>query len=229
MEKISLDYILDIVNLEKNKRNLNNYVPCYPMLRVEDNKLYIAVMLTNAQTNVWSDQEKTKAEYWCLLDTTTLEVIAFNQTSTKDYITSTLIENTNSTSQKEMSKYEVMKNIEYTNYLLDDIKNDNLPIQKKLSTVLNNEFTIDGENISINDYIMANIEDSIKKKVKELVNLVIETKYSSITFYYDALFNNIIKEYQANQTINYELIKVCIEVMENYYNAIIGIANFFNI
>ena len=47
MDKINLDDILDIVNEEKIKRGLDNYAPCYPMLRVENNKLYIGTILTN--------------------------------------------------------------------------------------------------------------------------------------------------------------------------------------
>lgn len=41
MHKIDLNGILDIVNCEKSRRGLKNYVACYPMMRVEDNKLYI--------------------------------------------------------------------------------------------------------------------------------------------------------------------------------------------
>ena len=54
---------------------------------------------------------------------------------------------------------------EYTNYLLNDIKNDNLPIQKKLASVVGNWIDIDGEKVNINDYIMANIEDDVREKI----------------------------------------------------------------
>ena len=76
---------------------------------------------------------------------------------------------------------------------------------------------VDGEEVSINDYIMANIEDDIKIKVKEFVDLVIQTKYFSITFYYNEIFNKIIKEYKETNIINKELINYCIEIMNNYY------------
>lgn len=229
MDKINLDSILDIVNEEKVKRGLDNYVPSYPMLRVENNKLYIAVLLTDIKDNVWDINEHIKGEYWCLIDIDTLEIIEFNNTSEKDYVVGELVSKTHENDQKELSKYEVMKTQEYTNYLLNDIKNNNLPIQKKLSNILNNEIDVDGEKVNINDYIMANIEEEIKKKVKELVDLIIKSKYSNITFYYDELFNKVIDEYKSNGNINKELINVCIEVMNNYYYGIIGITNFFNI
>lgn len=123
-----------------------------------------------------------------------------------------------------------MKKIEeYTNYLLNDIKNDNLPIQKKLAVVVGNWIDIDGEKVNINDYIMANIEDDVREKIKELVDIVIRSKYSNITLYYDILFNNIVEEYKNTNNINYDLIDSCIEIMNNYYGGIVGIKNLFNV
>ena len=123
-----------------------------------------------------------------------------------------------------------MKKIEeYTNYLLNDIKNDNLPIQKKLAGVVGNWIDIDGEKVNINDYIMANIEDDVIEKIKELVDIVIRSKYSNITLYYDILFNNIVEEYKNTNNINYDLIDSCIEIMNNYYGGIVGIKNLFNV
>ena len=131
--------------------------------------------------------------------------------------------------QKELSIYEMKKIEEYTNYLLNDIKNDNLPIQKKLVVVVGNWIDIDGEKVNINDYIMANIEDDVREKIKELVDIVIRSKYSNITIYYDILFNNIVEEYKNTNNINYDLIDSCIEIMNNYYGGIVGIKNLFNV
>lgn len=229
MGKINLDNILDIVNSEKVKRGLDNYAPCYPMLRVERDKLYIAVLLTNSHDNVWDANEEIKGEYWCLLDVDTLEILEFNKRDDKDYISGSLIDINKTNAQKELSIYEVKKIEEYTNYLLNDIKNDNLPIQKKLAGVVGNWIDIDGEKVNINDYIMANIEDDVREKIKELVDIVIRSKYSNITLYYDILFNNIVEEYRNTNNINYDLIDSCIEIMNNYYGGIVGIKNLFNV
>lgn len=229
MHKIDLNEILDIVNREKIRRGLKNYVACYPMMRVEDNKLYIGVLLVNSSDNVWDEAQKIKGCYWCLIDINTLEILEFNNISNKSYILGD-IENKNiGNSQKELSIYEVNKIEEYTNYLLNDIKNDNLPIQKKLSSILGNKINIDGELVNINDYIMANIYEEVKEKVVELVDIVLKSKYSNLTFYYDELFNKIIEEYVNTDKINYELINNCIEIMDNYYPGMVGIRNFFNI
>ena len=66
-------------------------------------------------------------------------------------------------------------------------------------------------------------------KIKELIDILINSKYTAITLYYDNLFNQILKEYIDTKTIDKEKIKFCIEIMNNYYEGVIGIDNFFNI
>ena len=230
MDKLNLDHILEIVNEVKKDKGLDEYLPLYPMLRVVDEKLYVGVMLSHKNDEIWNVNGNFKAGYWALLDINNLNVLEINKTDDKDYIigTSDNIKQ-ETTNLKELTEYEVKKTLEYQEYLLNDIKNDELPIQKKLSAILNNEFEIDGEKINIKDYIMANIEDELKEKVKELVDLLVQSKYSSITFYYNELYNQIINEYKEKGTINQEKINYCIEIMNNYYYGIIGIRNFFNI
>jgi hypothetical protein len=53
MNNLNLDKYLNITNEEKNKRGLETYIPLYPMLRVEDNKLYVCVVITKEEDNVW--------------------------------------------------------------------------------------------------------------------------------------------------------------------------------
>lgn len=72
------------------------------------------------------------------------------------------------------------------------------------------------------------MEEDIKAKVKDLVDILIYSKYGSITFYYDQIFNDIINEYQKDKVIDKEKIKLCIEIMNNYYDGVIGIDNLFN-
>lgn len=228
MDNLKLERYLDIVNEEKVKRGLDNYIPLYPMLRVIDGKLYISVMLVNENDSVWDKNSNIKPEYWVLIDINTNTILEFNKTDEKDFVDGELILK-ETTKSEEISKYMVNKTIQYRQYLLDDIKNDQLPIQKRLSDVLNNELDIDGEKVNANEYIMANIESDIKEKVNELVDLIIASKYNSITFYYDNLFNQIIDIYNKQEIIDEEKIKLCIDVMNNYYDGVVGIDNLFNI
>lgn len=229
MTDLNLDKYLNIVNKEKNNRKLETYIPLYPMLRIIDNELYVATLITAENDNVWEISGNVKAEYWALINPINDELIEFNKTSDKDFIIGNLIPKNIENKQKEISKYTVEKVLQYENYLIEDIKSSQLPLQKKLSSILGNEMEIDGEVVNINDYLLSNLEEDIKSKIKELVNILIDSKYGSITFYYDKLFTNIIDDYKKEKTIDKDKIKLCIEIMNNYYDGVVGIDNLFNI
>lgn len=229
MNNLNLDKYLNIVNEEKIKRGLDTYIPLYPMLRKINNELYIGVLLTNDKENVWSKDEQIKPEYWVLIDTKTAKILEFNKTDEIDFVIGNFIPKNHDNKQKEISKYTVEKTLQYRNYLIEDIKNSQSPLQKKLSEIVGNKIEINGEQININDYLLSNLEEDIKTKVDDLVNVLILSKYGSITFYYDNLFNQVINNYKSTSYIDYEKIKLCIEIMNYYYDGVIGIDNFFNI
>lgn len=229
MNNLNLDKYLNITNEEKIKRGLETYIPLYPMLRVDGDKIYVAVMLTAEEDNVWGIEGNVKPEYWVLIDIDTDEILEFNKTSDKDFVIGNVIPKNSENKQKEISKYTVEKTLQYKNYLIEDIKNEQLPLQKKLSAVLGNEMEIDGEKVNLNDYLLSNLEEDIKTKVNDLVDILIQSKYGSISFYYDQLFNSILNEYKNNKTINKDRMKLCIEIMNSYYDGVICIDNVFNI
>ena len=229
MNNLNLDKYLNIVNDENVKRGLTTYIPLYPMLRVENEKLYVGVMLTEEKDNVWSKEEHIKPEYWVLIDIDEDKIVEFNKTEDKDFVIGDLVPKNTDNKQQEISKYTVKKTLQYKNYLINDIKNEELPLQKKLSNILGIEMEIDGEKVNINDYLLSNLEEDIKSKINDLVDILIQSKYGSITFYYDKLFNNIINKFKKDNIIDNEKIKLCIEIMNNYYDGVIGIDNLFNI
>ncbi|MBE6149267.1 MAG: hypothetical protein E7170_00915 [Firmicutes bacterium] len=229
MNNLNLEKYLEIANEEKNKRGLDNYIPLYPMLRVIDNKLYVAVMLVEENDNIWGIEENIKPEYWILIDIQNDIIIEFNKTSEKDFVIGDLITKNTENKMKEMSQYSVKKAIEYKEYLLNDIKNDQLPLQNKISTIINNEIEIDGEKVNMNDYLISNLENDIKNKIDDLVDILVQSKYGKMIFYYDQLFISIINEYKNSGNINIEKIKLCVELMNDYYDGVIAIDNMFNI
>ncbi len=229
MDSLNVEKYLDIVNKEREVRELKDFIPLYPMLRVENKKLYIGTMLVKADDNVWSSTEQIKPKYWVLIDINNDKIVEFNKTNNKDFVIGNMIPKNVDNKQKEMSKYTVEKTLQYKNYLINDIKNEQLPIQKKLANILGYNMEVDGEIVNINDYLLSNLEKEIKSKIDDLVNVLIQSKYVSITIYYDNLFNQIIKNYKSYNNIDYEKMKLCIEIMNNYYDGIVGIDNFFNI
>ena len=229
MDELNLEKYLNIVNEEKLKRGLKTYIPLYPMLRVIDDKLYVAVLLTDETDDVYSLNASVKAKYWALIDIKTNKLLEFNETSKKDFVITPFKEKNTFEKQQELSKYTVRKTLEYKNYLMTDIKNEQLPFQKKLATILGNDIYIEGEKVNLNDYLFSKLEEDITKQIDSLVNLLVISKYGSITFYYDKLFTTIIDNYQKNGTINHDELKLCVEMMDYYYDGIIGLANLFNI
>lgn len=228
MNNCNLDKYLEIVNKEKIKHGLENYAPLYPMLRVEKNNLYIGIMLVKGTDNVWNIEEEIKPEYWVLIDIQEEKILEFNKTKENDFVIGDFILKKKEEKEKEISQYTVEKTLQYKNYFLEDIKNEELPLQRKLSNLLGNEIEIDGEKINMNEYLLSNLEEEIKSKIDDLVNILIQSKYGSITFYYDNLFYQIINDYKENGTIKKEKIDLCKEIMNNYYDGVIGIDNFFN-
>ena len=80
----------------------------------------------------------------------------------------------------------------------------------------------------MNEYGFANIEKEINEKLDDLVRMLVLDKYGSIIFYYDILHTQVIDEYK-NSNINIEKIKLCTEIMNNYYIGVRYIDNLFNI
>ena len=113
MTNLNLDKYLNIANEEKLKHGLKDYAPLYPMLRVDNNKLYIGIMFTNPSDNVWDVNEKIKPSYWMLIDPRNLNIIEFNKTEEKDFVIGTFISKDTTNKQKEISKYTVEKTLQY--------------------------------------------------------------------------------------------------------------------
>lgn len=229
MNDLNLDKYLNIVNDAKIAYGLDKFIPLYPMLRVEEDNLYVGILLTEKEDDVWNVEGKVKAKYWILIDPLTDEILSWNKTSEKDFVIGDIIPKNIESKQKEISKYTIEKTLQYKDYLINDIKNEQLPLQKKLSNVLGNDLEIDGDLININDYLLSNLEEDIKNKIDDLVNILIQSKYGSLTFYYDKLVKQIINSYIKEKKIDKTNIRLCIEIMNNYYDGVINIDNFFNV
>lgn len=71
------------------KRELEIYIPLYPMVRIEDNNMYIGVLLMSENDNVWTGN--VKPEYWILIDINNDKVLSFNKTGKKNFIIGSII------------------------------------------------------------------------------------------------------------------------------------------
>ncbi|MFV0249454.1 MAG: hypothetical protein ACK5HP_00210 [Bacilli bacterium] len=229
MNDLNLDKYLDIANKVKLEKGLDTYLSLYPMLRKIEDMLYVCVVLTNENDNVWSITSNIIPEYWMLIDINTFEVVEFNKTGEKKFAIEIIKEKNIENKQKEISKYTVEKTLQYKEYLMQDVINQQLPIQKNLSLIIGDKIEINGETITVNNYLISMLENDINQKVNELVDLLAHSKYGSITFYYDCIIQEVINEYIDNKIINLNKMELCVEIMDNYYDGVIGIKNIFNI
>ena len=225
----SLDKYLNIFNEEKVKRGLDNYAPLFPMLRKEGDQLYIGVLLTTDEDNVWEKGSNVKGCYWALIDIENEKIVEFNKTDDKDFVIGEVIPKNTEDNQKEISKYTVKKTLEYKEYFLNDIKNEELPLQKKLSNILGKEIEVAGEKVNINDYIISHYEEDIKNHIDDFVKILVGYKYGSYLHYYSILFNTIIDAYKKDKAIDVDKMRLCAEIMNNYYDGVSYIDNFFNV
>ncbi|MGN0973339.1 MAG: hypothetical protein ACI4OT_01205 [Bacilli bacterium] len=221
------DKVLDIVNEEKTKRGLaDTHAPLVPTLIRHNNDLKILVLLTKCDDNVWDINENIKADYWVLLNVKTFEIEEFNKTSEKDYIDKE-IKKASKDDTKEIVEYSINKKIEYKNYLKNDIINNSIPIQDKLAKLLDNKIKVDDEYVDLNLYITANIENDVNefidKVLDDLVDLAVRSKYTTITYYYDELFNRIVEEYINNNNISEDKLEGINEILRNYYVGVLFI------
>ena len=146
----------------------------------------------------------------------------------KDFVIGDIIPKNYDNKEKEISKYTVEKTLQYKEYFKNDLINFQALLQKKLAEMLGNEFELDGQKVNINEYVFANLEEEINGKFDELVKMLVWNKFGSIIFYYDILFKKVFDEYK-NGNIDNEKIKLCAEIMNNYYTGVTYIDNFFNI
>lgn len=228
MDNLVFNKYIDLANEEKKKYGLDLYVPLYPMFRIVNNKLYVGVLLVNDYVSVWDRESNYKPEYWVLIDIDTNQIVSFNKTDEKDFVIGDVIPKTFDSKQKEISKYAIEKSLQYKEYLKEDFIKFQTPLQKRLTDTLGNSVKIDGVNVDLNEYMFSKIEKEVNDKIDELVKSLVWDKYASIISYYDILYSQVIQDYK-NNNIDKEKLKLCAEIMNNYYDGVICIDNFFNI
>ena len=217
------------------QNNLEDGVTLFPMLRKENDKLLLGSLIEINDEQLFNKDKVVRPKYWIIIDINDYSLIELNKTEEKDYMDSNLIplnkefDDTFKQEMKELKKYYINKNIQYRQYLMNDIKNEIINTQSNILNSINNTLIVDNERVSATDYLIANIEEEINKEVKELVNLITTNKYSSIIYYYQSLIEEILNEYKNTKNINIDKMKLASQILESYYGEYCGIKYFFNV
>lgn len=217
------------------KNNLEDGITLFPMLRKENDKLLLGSLIETNDEELFNKNKVVRPKYWIIIDINDYSLIELNNIEEKDYMDSNLIpfnkefDDTFKEEMKELEKYSINKNIQYREYLMNDIKNEIINTQSNILDDINNTLIVDNEKVSATDYLIANIEEEINNKVKELVNLITTNKYSSIIYYYQSLIEEILNEYKNTNNINIDKMKLASQILESYYGKYCGIKYFFNV
>lgn len=217
------------------QHNLEDGITLFPMLRKENNKLLLGSLIEINDEELFNKDKVVRPKYWIIIDINDYSLIELNKTEEKDYMDSSLIpfnkefDDTFKEEMKELDKYSINKNIQYREYLMNDIKNEIINTQSNILDSINNTLIVDNEKISATDYLIANVEEEINNQVKELVNLIITNKYSSIIYYYQSLIEEILNEYKNTNNINIDKMELASQILESYYGEHCGIKYFFNV
>jgi len=238
MIKENIKFCKDITNsiykiMEDN--DIKNGYTLFPMLRRDGNKLLLGSLVEGENNEVWSRNKVVRPQYWVILDMKDFSLIELNKTSEKDYMDSNIIpldrefDDEFTLESKNVAKFATAKKIQYKDYLMNDVKNEIINTQNKILDAIDNKIILDNEIIDARDYLIANVEAEISSKVQELVELIVNEKYSAIIYYYQCLIEEIIKEYLDKNTINIEKMKLAATILDTYYGSQYGIKYFFNV
>ena len=229
------DIVTENIVTELEKKNLGNFFALFPMLRKEDDNLLLGTLIEIEDEELNKKGKITRPKYWVVLDNETLKIKEFNKTEEKDYMETLIIpldkefEDNFTKEKKELIKYELDKRTQYTNYLLKDVKDEVINAESNILDAINHTLILDNKEVSAEDYLIANIEEEIKKEVEELIKLVVNNKYSAIIYYYQTLIEDILNEYKKTKNINIKKMKLASTILSKYYGEVYGIKYFFNV
>lgn len=217
------------------EKNIEDGVTLFPMLRRENDKLLIGSLIEIPNEDLNVRNKVVRPKYWITLDIDNYNLIELNNISEKDYVDTNEFpidkeyDDMFKEEEKELSKYTTNKNIQYREFLLNDIQNEIVNSQKKIIDSINNKLIIDNEEVSATDYLNSLVINEIEEKINDLVDLIVTNKYSSIIYYYQQLIKEIIDEYKNTFIINNKKMALAATILDSYYGKYCLIKYFFNI
>ena len=217
------------------EKNIEDGVTLFPMLRKENDKLLIGSLIEIPNEDLNVRNKVVRPKYWITLDIDNYNLIELNNISEKDYVDTNEFpidkeyDDMFKEEEKELSKYTTNKNIQYREFLLNDIQNEIVNSQKKIIDSINNKLIIDNEEVSATDYLNSLVINEIEEKINDLVDLIVTNKYSSIIYYYQQLIKEIIDEYKNTFIINNKKMALAATILDSYYGKYCCIKYFFNV
>ncbi len=210
-------------------------VTLFPMLRKDGDKLLLGSLIEENNKELFNRKKVVRPNYWIILDNKDFSLVELNKTEDKDYMDTSIIpldkefDDTFREESKKLEKFSIDKKVQYKEYLMKDIANEITNAHNKILNNIDNTLIVDNKKINATEYLLANVEEDIDKKTKEIVEFIVINKYSAIIYYYQTLIEEILNEYNNTNNINVDKMKLASNILDTYYGEVYGIKYFFNI
>ena len=183
---------LDIANEKVKELGLfDKYVGCFPMLKVNDNRLNVAIYFSDDSVDIWDSDTYIDAKYEVLIDAKTEEIISYGEVRPIS-------------AEKNYYSYDVRD--KYSELIMMDFTRG----EENAITDLKGfrEFFADNLGKKL-DITLSSIEEMVKCG-----------REAYLYYYYDELFAKVLKEYLDNGAIDMDSINKSYEVIKEFYKGI---------
>ena len=183
---------LDIANEKIKELGLfDKYVGCYPMLKVNDNKLNVAIYFSDDSVDIWDSDTYIDAKYEVLIDAKTEEIISYGEVQPIS-------------AEKNYYSYDVRD--KYSELIMTDFTRG----EENAITDLKGFREFFAHNLGRKlDITLSSIEEMVKCG-----------REAYLYYYYDELFAKVLKEYLDNDVIDTDSINKSYEVIKEFYKGI---------
>lgn len=183
---------LDIANEKIKELGLfDKYVGCFPMLKVDDNRLNVVIYFSDDSVDIWDSDTYVDAKYEVLIDAKTEEIISFGEVQPVS-------------AEKNYYSYDVRD--KYSELIMSDFTRG----EENAITDLKGfrEFFANSLGKKL-DITLSSIEEMVKCG-----------REAYLYYYYDELFAKILREYLDKDVIDTDGINKSYEVIKEFYKGI---------
>ena len=186
-----MKYLLRANEKMKELGLFDKYVGCYPMLKVNDEKLNVIVYFADDGVDVWDKDVYVDAKYEVLIDIKTEDIISYGEVKPIR-------------ADKNYYSYDVRD--KYSELIMTDFTRGE---ENAITNVKGfREFFVNNLGRKL-DATLFSIEDIVKSG-----------REAYLDYYYDELFAKALRDYLDNGVIDTDSINKSYEVIKEFYNGI---------
>lgn len=183
---------LDIANEKIKELGLfDKYVGCFPMLKVDDNRLNVVIYFSDDSVDIWDSDTYVDAKYDVLIDAKTEEIISYGEVQPIS-------------TEKNYYSYDVRD--KYSELIMSDFTRG----EENAITNLK----------GFREFFASNLGKKLDITLSSIEEMVKCGREAYLYYYYDELFAKILREYLDKDVIDTDGINKSYEVIKEFYKGI---------